>query len=51
MILLVDTSDSWKSAEHIDSERSQYEAIDIPEYWIVNLQEKTVLGLELVDGS
>ncbi len=33
------------------AKRNQYEAIGIPEYWIVNPQEKTILVLELVDGS
>ncbi len=33
------------------AKRHQYEAIDIPEYWIVNPQEKTILVLELMDGS
>ncbi|MFG6101870.1 Uma2 family endonuclease [Leptothoe sp. EHU-05/26/07-4] len=33
------------------AKRIQYEAIDIPEYWIVNPQEKTILVLELMDGS
>lgn len=33
------------------AKRNQYETIGIPEYWIVNPQEKTILVLELVDGS
>ena len=33
------------------AKRNQYEAIAIPEYWIVNPQEKTILVLELVNGS
>ncbi|MEO0395388.1 MAG: Uma2 family endonuclease [Cyanobacteria bacterium P01_A01_bin.137] len=33
------------------AKRNQYEAVDIPEYWIVNPQEKTILVLELLDGS
>lgn len=33
------------------AKRNQYEAIAIPEYWIVNPQEKTVLALALVNGA
>ncbi len=33
------------------AKRNQYEAIGIPEYWIVNPQEKTILVLEMVDGA
>ena len=33
------------------AKRNQYEAIGIPEYWIVNPQEQTILVLESVEGS
>ncbi|MEM8638464.1 MAG: Uma2 family endonuclease [Cyanobacteria bacterium P01_G01_bin.54] len=33
------------------AKRSQYEAIGIPEYWLVNPQDQTLLILELVQGQ